>query len=159
VLSQVLFNDNYRETDAMDEAILLDDTDRHYACGVVYHVHEYCGPLHSPEWYQCMTPGKLSNRHWPHFSLRPGVWSVAKVRALGDIERARDFELHHGLKYAANGLKTGFFPGASSVHLAPSSTMLVTRQHILEDVYARHGLDVAHLGRPVSAYDLSGTRR
>ena len=77
-LGQVVFNERY--------ALTTIDADRQRVVGGVpvqnastgrmeYIVHEYVGDLGSPEWtaYIAQHPGKLSNVHWPHFSLHRWV--------------------------------------------------------------------------------------
>jgi hypothetical protein len=153
----VLFNQDYVETDNEDHTVGLLGGDHFETSGVAYVVHRYCGPWGREEYFQCSEPGKVSNYHWPHFSLRPGVWSMAHINALGPIEAGPEFEYVHGNKYAESGMKTAFLPGARAVHLGkPTNKGDMATQHF-EETLEKHGIYVPVVGR--SAYDLTGTYR
>lgn len=160
-IGQVLFNANYYDTDAQAEKDLVAGGDRRSVDGIDYIVHRYCGASGSREHAACFSdlqPGQLAHFHWPHFSLRPGVWNMAEMAKLGPVEEGVQFEMLHGHKYVAQGLVTAFLPDIHAVHLAPTAAYIVERPHIAEETYAKHGISVDH-GRVQSAYDLRGTFR
>jgi hypothetical protein len=158
LLLQVLFNPDYKDTDHAEEAFLVAGGGEHESCGTKYIVHKYCGPIDSSTWWSCNQPGRVSNYHWPQFSLHPGVWRMPHMSALGPIEPGSNFELNHGFKYVAQGLKTAFWPDVHAVHLSIQATLLKERPHIITETYARHGIDMGS-ERHASAYDLRGTAR
>jgi hypothetical protein len=159
-LVQVLFNQDYRDTDHNLEADMLAGGDLHEVCGVSYVLHKYCGPSISTEFAECSVPGKTSNYHWPHFALRPGVWSMSHMSKLGPMQAGDNFEQVHGLKYTDRGWKTAFLPSVNAIHLACTTRWIkAERPHIVEETYARHGISLAALGTTTSAYDLTGTSR
>jgi hypothetical protein len=158
--TQVLFNPDYKETDHDEEIYWVAGGDDHEVFGLKYVVHKYCGPLYSDTWWVCIraVPGRIANYHWPQFSLRPGVWRMSNMTALGPMETANRFEEAHGPKYVAQGLKTAFLPDVHAVHLAISATYLKEKPYIVEETYAKHGLDMA-AKLQTSAYVLKGTAR
>lgn len=156
----MLFNPDYKETDHADELSWIAGGDEHESLGLKYVVHKYCGPIGSDDYSVCINkvPGRLANYHWPHFSLRPGVWRMSHLSALGPIEAGNWFERSHGDKYVAQGWKTAFLPEIHAVHLAVKGVHFKDRSHILTETYAKHGLKMyAELQQ--SAYDLRGTAR
>jgi hypothetical protein len=154
---QLLFNQDYVETDVEDHTVGLLGGDEYDAAGVPYVMHKYCGPWGTDEYFQCSQPDKVSNYHWPHFSLRPGVWSVKHMKTLGPIEACSDFEYAHGHKYVEAGLKTAFLPGARAIHIGkPITKSDLDKQHF-EEALAKHGIYMPAVGK--SAYDLTGTHR
>lgn len=157
---QVLFNSDYRDTDHQLERDLVAGGDQHEVCGFKYIVQKYCGETDTPEYLKCSVPGKLSNFNWPHFALRPGVWSMSHLKKLGPLSAGNRFEHAHGLKFVEQGFKTAFLPNVNAIHLAVQATWIKTElPHIIEETYAKHGISVAALGESKSAYDLTGTFR
>lgn len=151
---------DYRDTDHELEAAMVAGGNWHEVCGVEFVVHKYCGPSISTEFAQCSVPGKISNYHWPHFALRPGVWSMSHMNKLGAIQAGENFEQVHGLKYVDKGWKTAFLPNVNAIHLAIQATWIqAERPHIAEETYVRHGISLEALGSTASAYDLTGTSR
>lgn len=131
--------------------------DHYEASGVAYVVHKYCGAWGTEGYHQCSEPGKVSNYHWPHFSLRPGVWSMAHINAVGPIVAGENFEYVHAHKYAELGMKTAFLPGARAVHLGKPTTKSDMAKRHFQETMVKHGIYVPEVGR--SAYDLTGTHR
>lgn len=160
-IGQVLFNANYYDTDSEAERALVGGGEARSVGGVDYIVHRYCGASGSPEHSACfndLLPGQLAHFHWPHFSLRPGLWNMAEIAKLGPVEEGVQFEMLHGHKYVAQGLVTAFLPNVHAVHLAPTAAYMLERPHIADAAYSKHGIRVDDEGVQ-SAYELRGTFR
>ena len=161
-IGQVLFNDNYRElgSEAEKQRLLPGDA-KATPSGAPYFVHRYVGARDSPEWREVHSkaPGKVSHYHWPHFSLRPGVWRLSVFKELGRFEEVKGHamsEYRYALRYAEKGYKTAFLPDVYAFHLAPLEK---TRQKAGGDVlkmYNTLGLKIADDEATISsAYTLA----
>lgn len=120
---QVLFNANYSERELIHGGELVDgDTQRPY----IRHVHH----THPLPYANCA--------YWPHFSLRPGLWDMQRMRStVGMFDpRASHFELEYAHRYVAAGFITCFLPGMCSVH-----TGKLTSEHtsVKPNAYALNG--------------------
>lgn len=159
-IGQVLFNANYFDTDAESEKAITAGGDAQSVDGADYIVHRFCGAPGSPEHAACFSdarPGQMAHYHWPHFSLRPGLWNMANMAQVGSIQDGPNFEMQHGFKYVAAGLITAFLPNIHAVHLVPSSAYMVAHPHIAQEAYTKHSIQQAGVSQ--SAYDLLGTFR
>ena len=101
----MLFNRNYAET--LDDRDIAGGELRRTSDGLWYRHHEH-GPPPADHF--------RSNAHWPHFSLRPSVLRPDAIRALGPFPETPGFELDFAHRYAAAGLRSGFFDLTTCVH-------------------------------------------
>jgi hypothetical protein len=163
-IGQVIFNARYAETTSDQETHdLVGGTEiRDLTTGQVTHIlHEYAGPVGSPEWeaffHQPGHMGKVANVHWPHFSLRNGIWRMSAMRAMGPFTLGPSFEHSHGLRWMEHGFQTAFLPQVYSVHLGKTSSKGF-QGDTLDAMYSKYGLRHSH-NASTSAYDLNGTIR
>lgn len=159
---QVLFNNNYRNTDHPVEANGFVEGQYVDACGTQYVLHDWCGYVENADSTKCSEPGKLSHRPWPHFSLLNGLWKMLLMSKLGPVEDVRAFEGVHAGKYVAQGYKTAFLPEVHSIHLAIKTGwrhMLPGFMEAAAETYAKHGITLEASSGGQSAYDLLGTSR
>ena len=160
-LGQVVFNLSYAETGVKKEkdltfvagsSVLGED-------GQVSHViHNYVGPTSSPEWkaFANANAGKVSNAHWPHFSLNNSVWNLHAMRDVGRFG-TDGFEFYFAHRYMTMGLKTAFFPDLHCIHLGKLRPLLNdVLDTQVKELYEKHGLNMS---AGVSAYDLNLSRR
>lgn len=124
--AQVLFNTNYSET--YDNYVYGGGEYRMTAARTAYVMHEYHNrPVAGPN---CA--------YWPHFSLRPGLWDLRRMRerlrlhvrdpkTLAGVDTTREpvvfdpvaahFEMEFAKTYTAAGLVTCFLPGMCTRHI------------------------------------------
>lgn len=150
-ISQVLFNQDYADTDADWESQQVASSEPGMTPdGLQYVVHAFAGPIGSAEHAEYVAQhsgGKLNNFHWPGFSLRPGLWRLSAVQQIGNFVAGPRFEEAFGAQMHAAGFRTAFFRGVSCVHLAPTATWLQERVQDMNAVYARHGIKLQHSPR------------
>jgi hypothetical protein len=156
-IAQVLFNENYADTDtSVERKRIARDKQRITLDGLPYVLHLYGGPVGSLElaaFVEEHAGGKLSNYHWPGFSLRPGLWRLSAIREIGKFEAGAGFEEAFARKLHAAGYKVAFLPGVAAVHLAPTASWLHEHQSAVAEMYARHGLRLQYTpGDQNSAY-------
>jgi hypothetical protein len=160
-IAQVLFNENYADTDADWERELIAPAQqqRITADGMRYAQHVFGGPYESPELAEYVAKhadDRLNNYHWPGFSLRPGLWRLAAIQQVGQFEAGAQFEAEFGMKLHSAGYKVAFLPGVSAVHLAPVAVWLQERQADMDALFRRHQLQLQHTpGQQHSAYDVN----
>lgn len=102
-IGQVLFNQAYQEH-PWDEVL----NDPPVTFGKIQYVpHRYI-PYQSKEWYHYHRGGGVSHAHWPHFSLRPGVWrlNITSIGSFNTVMGHAAFEYDWGLRYMAEGWRT-----------------------------------------------------
>jgi GR25 family glycosyltransferase involved in LPS biosynthesis/tetratricopeptide (TPR) repeat protein len=114
---QVAFNRNYAET--------LDD--RWIAGGTVYRtdrgqrlvVHEYCPTDEELAAYLASLPaGRLTNAHWPNFTLRPSLMRTAAGHGAGPFDDGDDsFEWAAARRFTGAGWRTVFFDAVVALHI------------------------------------------
>ena len=162
-IAQVLFNVGFRELDLQRERELIaTGKNMTTAGGVRYVLHLYSGVENTPEsrLAKVLARGKLSNFHWPHFSLRPGVWRLSALREVGHIEDVPNFEFVHALKYYNHGYRTAFLPDLYAIHMAPLKvTIGYVGDKEINEMYVHHGLDDIKIESMQNAYSLAGTDR
>ena len=121
-VAQVLFNRNYAET--LDDHRLVGGEPRTAPGGTDYRVHDYVDPG-SPAFaavLEDLAPGERTNRHWPHFSLRPSLMRTPAIVDLGFFaENNSGFELDMAHRYAAAGNQSAFFDTISAIHIGPTT--------------------------------------
>jgi hypothetical protein len=158
-IAQVLFNENYADTDADWERELIAPAQQQRTTldGLPYVQHVFGGPhglRELGEYEATHAHGKLSNYHWPGFSLRPGLWRLSAMQEVGRFTAGMQFEHKYGMKLHAAGYKVAFFSGVSAVHLAPTAVWLQDRQAHMDAVFSRHQLRLQRTpGQQRSAYD------
>ncbi len=108
-IGQCLVNLNYAET--------LADYDLEGGMPFQHEGRSYAAHLHDPE---RRVFKKLSNAHWPHFSLRPGV-TRTEVWDLGFLD-VPFFEREFAGRYTAAGWRTIFLPDIHHRHIGKLST-------------------------------------
>jgi hypothetical protein len=126
---------------------------------VSYILHEYIGPPGSPEWkaYFEKHPG-VGSIHWPHFSLRSGVWRMSALRDVGIFEDRESFEFNYGLRWMQRGHVTAFFPGIYNIHMGKPMPNSDVDAEAMDAMYRNQGLRYS-LAETRSAYDLNGSIR
>jgi GT2 family glycosyltransferase len=161
-IGQVLFNTNYRELDdEVERTRLAPPQPAVTPSGQAYGVHKYAGKHNSEGWIEAHAglAGKSSHYHWPHFSLRPGLWRLSAIRDVGAFEDANEFEYEYAFRYIAKGYKTAFLPGMYAMHLAPLPRTRSGKEQLLETMYAKHGMRDMTATTTTSAYTLANTIR
>jgi hypothetical protein len=159
-IAQVLFNENYADTDAdWERDLMAPAKQRITSDGLRYAQHVFGGPYESPELAEYAAQhadGKLNNYHWPGFSLRPGLWRLSAIQQVGPFEAGMQFEQEFGMKLQSAGYNVAFLQGVSAVHLAPVAEWLQDRQADMDALFSRHQLRLQHdSGQQHSAYDVS----
>lgn len=114
---QVLFNDNYVELPDEHGLIPTIGQLKATSSGYVYRVHGF-------------EPGGHvgGNSYWPHFSLRPGLWNMDRMRKVGWFNTAAPhFEQEFALRYFyQHRLVTSFFPFVVCKHIGKHTSDKVT---------------------------------
>ena len=109
-IGQVLVNQDYHEG-LVEKRTIVGSVPYH---GFRLHVWD---PNHT----MCK-PGELSNGHWPHYSLRPGLIRRATWTFLGPfLVGHREFEREYALRYMAAGFETIMLPGLYCSHTGKRS--------------------------------------
>jgi glycosyltransferase involved in cell wall biosynthesis/GR25 family glycosyltransferase involved in LPS biosynthesis len=121
-VAQVLFNRNYAE--ALDDRDLVGSGPHMTVDGTNHFVHDYIDPdtAEFAALLGVLAPTERTNRHWPHFSLRP---SLMRTQAIFDLGTFADgdsaFELDMARRYSAAGHQSAFFDSVSAIHLGPTT--------------------------------------
>jgi GR25 family glycosyltransferase involved in LPS biosynthesis len=114
-IKQCLLNRNYSET---EETTIIGGEYKTSITGRRYYVHEHVKtPEELEKWTNAHGNGMNCN-YWPHFSLRPGLWSTTIMKNLGKFdENCLHFEKVYAEKYISKGWKTAFLEGIYCLHI------------------------------------------
>lgn len=111
-IGQVLINRDYQEDPDDSRKIVgsvLDGSDLFYQ-----HVYD-------PTRSMCKS-GQLSNGHWPHYSLRPGLVRTSMWKRVGPFAEGHlEFEKEYGTRYMAYDYVTAFLKGVYARHIGKKS--------------------------------------
>lgn len=112
--AQVLLCANYAELPS-ESLILGGGTWKRLPSGRTYAVHEHTPTPRLRAQWRAKWGDRPSNSYWPHFSLRPGVWDLDKVRTVGWFDAgAAHFEHDFAQRYTDRGLVTAFLPSSTT---------------------------------------------
>lgn len=112
-LGQCLINRNYAETEA--DIKILGGQFRQTDQGLRYYVHDF--EEDSDAFISKYGYGSNCG-YWPHYSLRPGMNVVSKLRDVGRYsENAGHFEMEFAYRYASLSYKTAFLDIISCTHI------------------------------------------
>ena len=111
------------------------------------------GPIDSAAWLASVGrhPGRVSNAHWPHFSLRPGVWRMSAIREVRTgLRRYRGCVLVQGLLNAIPHAQVGPLPVVVSFEYIYA--IRYHEEHGYRTAFFLDPIYCLHLGTPVSTF-------
>jgi GR25 family glycosyltransferase involved in LPS biosynthesis len=112
-LGQCLINKNYAEVES--DVKILGGIFRQTQNGLRFFTHDF---IEDSSNFQAKYGFGPNCAYWPHYSLRPGLNDVGKLKRVGKYrEHVQHFEMEYAYRYAAMGFKTAFLPLISCSHI------------------------------------------
>lgn len=167
-IGQILFNEDYLTTDLQFERqSCTRGEDKTTEYGFPYVLHKFVGYWRSEEMQAAFRENEQNGfqwtfYHWPHFSLRPGIWKLAFIKQTGIFDYMDNahlqFEIEYGVKYINNGWKTAFLPGVRSLHLGQSPALAERAGGMaaVHELFKKHYITGFYVTQTASSYSRTG---